>query len=224
LFLRRDGDALCARHCNRRATRVQRRKTAPQLARAARRRAICPRTNGGTAIAGGTAATVGGETYSAYALTVAARAFAARHATCSQCSEETLDVKNKLAPYAENFCESGIACLLTMVQGNVLALGLSHWIVASQTGLLAGAIVGTTVLAANLRRPWVVSLVLGGVTTLVDSAVHPATLGVSSLREAAVTGVGAFVLSFGVGALLRRLVRRGRAPQAAARQSPEESN
>jgi hypothetical protein len=133
-------------------------------------------------------------------------------------------MKNKLAPYAENICESGMACLLTMVQGNVLALGLSHWIVASQTGLLAGAIVGTTVLAANLRRPWMVSLVLGGATTLVDIAVHPATLGVSSLREAAVTGIGAFVLSLGVGSVLRRLMRREPAPQAPAQQTSETSN
>jgi len=129
-------------------------------------------------------------------------------------------MKNKLAPYAENMCESGIACLLTMVQGNVLALGLSHWIVATQTGLLAGAIVGTTVLAANLRRPWVVSLVLGGVTTVVDMTVHPATFGVSSLREAAITGVGSFVLSLGVAGVLRRLGRREAAPLSPASQTP----
>ena len=127
-------------------------------------------------------------------------------------------MQNKVAPYVENICESGIACLLTMVQGNVLALGLSHWIVASQTGLLAGAIVGTTVLAANLRKPWVVSLVLGSVTTLVDMAVHPATFGVSSLREAATTGVGSFVLSLGVAGVLRRLGRREAAAQYPAGQ------
>lgn len=113
-------------------------------------------------------------------------------------------MKMKLAPYAENVCESGVACLLTMVQGNVLALGLSHWIVASQTGLLAGAIVGTTVIAAELRKPWLVSLVLGGVTTFVDMVVHPATFGVASLREAVITGVGAFVLSLVVSGLLNR--------------------
>lgn len=113
-------------------------------------------------------------------------------------------MKNKVSLYAENVCESGIACLLTMVQGNVLALGLSHWIVASQTGLLAGAIVGTTAIAADLRRPWVVSLVLGSVTTLVDMLVHPATFGIAPLLEAVVTGVGAFALSLGAAALLHR--------------------
>jgi hypothetical protein len=113
-------------------------------------------------------------------------------------------MKTKLAPYAENMCESGLACLLTMVQGNVLALTASHWLIASQTGLLAGAIVGTTVVAAKLRRPWVVSLVLGAATTAVDATVHAATFGLGSLIEAAVTGVGAFLLSLAVSRTLAR--------------------
>ncbi len=108
-----------------------------------------------------------------------------------------------ITPYAENVCESGLACVLTMVQGNVLALTLSHWLIASQTGLLAGAIVGTTVVAAKLRRPWVVSLVLGVVTTAVDALVHPATFGAASLTEACVTGLGAFALSLAVSATVR---------------------
>jgi hypothetical protein len=100
-------------------------------------------------------------------------------------------MKIKLAPYAENICESGISCLLTMVQGNMLALTLAHWLVASQT-------------AAKLRQPWIVSLVLGAVTTAVDAFVHRATFGFVSLAEAVVTGVGAFVLSLAVNWTLRR--------------------
>jgi hypothetical protein len=124
-------------------------------------------------------------------------------------------MKIKLAPYAENICESGISCLLTMVQGNVLALTLSHWFVASQTGLLAGAIVGTTVIAARLRQPWVVALVLGTVTTAVDAFVHPANFGVASLTEAVVTGVGSFILSLVISKTLQRwrAGRSRRAPQ-----------
>jgi hypothetical protein len=128
--------------------------------------------------------------------------------------ERRLLVKEKLAPYAENACESGIACLLTMVQGNVLALGLSHWIVASQTGLLAGAIAATIALAAKLRRPWAIGLVLGATTTLADLLVHGRPFDAVWLREAAITGSSAFVLSLGVGALLRR-ARRARASAAA---------
>jgi hypothetical protein len=121
-------------------------------------------------------------------------------------------MKIKLAPYAENICESGISCLLTMVQGNVLALTISHWLIASQTGLLAGAIVGTTVIAAKLRRPWVVSLVLGIATTAVDAVVHPTTFGFDSLAEAAVTGAGAFALSLVLSETLQRWRQRRAAP------------
>ena len=113
-------------------------------------------------------------------------------------------MKIKLTPYAENMCESGIACLLTMVQGNVLALGLSHWIIASQTGLIAGAIVGTTAIAAKLRQPWVVAIVLGAVTTAVDLFVHPTTSPIRTVLEAVVTGVAAFALSLVVSAAVRR--------------------
>lgn len=123
-------------------------------------------------------------------------------------------MKIKLTPFAENMCESGLACLLTMVQGNVLSLGLWHWIVASQTGLLAGAIVGTTVIAAKLRQPFVVSLTLGAATTAADMLVHPATFVSSALPEAFITGVGAFLLSLLGSAALRR--RRPPADSASA--------
>ena len=117
---------------------------------------------------------------------------------------KTRVLKTKLTPYAESMCESGFACLLTMVQGNVLAVGASHWLVASQTGLLSGVIVGTTVIAAKLRRPWLVSLTVGAATTVADAVVHRAALGAASLLEAAITGVGAFVLALCVGATLRQ--------------------
>ena len=42
----------------------------------------------------------------------------------------------RAGPMLENVTESAAACMLTMVQGNVLAFGLGHWIVASQTGIL----------------------------------------------------------------------------------------
>jgi hypothetical protein len=186
----------------------RRRKATARLARTAQWHLACPRRSDGSANDRGAATAVGGEALARPARTIAARASTARHALCSQRCEETFDMKSKVAPYAENFCESGIACLLTMVQGNVLVLGLSHWIAASRTGLLAGAIVGTTVLVAKPKRPWIVALVLGGVTTLVDMAVHPASLGLSSLGEAAITGAGALVLSLGAGSAARRIVRR----------------
>jgi hypothetical protein len=116
-------------------------------------------------------------------------------------------MNRKLATYAENMCESGIACLLTMVQGDVLALTASHWLVASQTGMLAGAVAATTLIAAKLRRPWVISLVLGVATTAVDALVHSTHFVLESLAEAAVTGVGAFVLALGVNQAFARARR-----------------
>jgi len=124
-------------------------------------------------------------------------------------------VKHRFTPYLERTCEAGMACMLTMVQGNLLALTLTHWLIASQTGLLAGAIASTTVLAAGLRRPWLISLTLGVVTIPVDAFVHPGKFEMGGISEAVVTGVGAFVLSLAASAVVRAVKRR-RARQAAA--------
>ena len=105
-------------------------------------------------------------------------------------------MKSKIWPYVENVTEAGCACLITMVQGNPLALSVAHWIIASQAGLIAGAIAGTTILAAKLRKQWVISLTLGAVTAMVDFYVHPGAFGTMAIAEAIVTGVGAASLSY----------------------------
>jgi hypothetical protein len=105
-----------------------------------------------------------------------------------------------------------MACMLTMAQGNLLALTLSHWLIASQTGLLAGAIASTTVIAARLRRPWLISLVLGLVTIPVDAFVHPGQFEMGGVSEAVLTGAGAFVLSLAAAAVVRAIARRRAAP------------
>ena len=116
-------------------------------------------------------------------------------------------MKSKISPYVENITEAGCACLITMLQGNLLALGVAHWIVASQTGLIAGAIAGTTILAAKLRKQWVISLTLGVVTATVDFYVHPGTFGTTAIAEAMVTGVGAALFSY-IASLLFMLRRK----------------
>jgi hypothetical protein len=123
-------------------------------------------------------------------------------------------VKHRLTPYLERTCEAGMACMLTMVQGNLLALTLTHWLIASQTGLVAGAIASTTVIAARLRRPWLISLTLGIVTVPVDAFVHPGKFEMGGVGEAVVTGVGAFVLSLAASTAVRVLASR-KARQAA---------
>jgi hypothetical protein len=112
-------------------------------------------------------------------------------------------MKNKAAPFLENIAESATACLVTMVQGNLLALSLSHWLIASRTGVIAGAVATAAILLARTKRQWVISVVLGVVTAVVDYFVHPGRFGPAAM-EAVVTGLGAAVLSYLVGAAVRR--------------------
>lgn len=112
-------------------------------------------------------------------------------------------MKAKLKPFIENITESGAACLVTMVQGNVLALGLSHWVIASQTGLVAGTTAAVAILLAKTRSRWVMAGILGIATAIVDYFAHPGMIGPIFL-EAVITGVGAAILSFVVGTLIRR--------------------
>jgi hypothetical protein len=117
---------------------------------------------------------------------------------------------NKLTPYLENISEATAACLLTMVQGNLLVLGISHWIIASQTGIVAGLIASTALLLAKTDKRWLVSLVLGLVTAVVDFYIHPGMFG-SVATEAIVTGIAAAFLSYSIGTIVRLLRRRKRA-------------
>ena len=112
-------------------------------------------------------------------------------------------MNKKLAPYVEYFAESTTACLVTMVQGNLLALGLGHLLIASQTGIAAGAIAYVAMLFANTGRQWMISTVLGIATGVVDFFVHPGMFGMAA-TEAIVTGIGAAALSFLVGNAIRR--------------------
>jgi uncharacterized membrane protein YdcZ (DUF606 family) len=117
-------------------------------------------------------------------------------------------VKGKrVAPFAEYLAESTTACLITMVQGNVLALTLGHVVIASQTGVVAGLIAAITLAFAKTDRRWVVSAVLGVATAVVDYFVHPGMFGAVA-TEAIVTGLAAAVISYLVGTVLRYFRRK----------------
>lgn len=107
----------------------------------------------------------------------------------------------KVLPLLENVGESTAACLLTMVQGNLLLLGVSHWIIASQTGIVAGLLASVTLLLAKTDNRLVVALILGLITGVVDYFVHEGMFGPEA-AEAVVTGLGAAVLSYVVGTLI----------------------
>ena len=90
-----------------------------------------------------------------------------------------------------------------MVQGNVLALGVGHWIVASQTGVAAGGLATVALWASGGRGRWVVAGGLAVATGIVDYLVHPGGFG-PVVAEAAVTGVGAGALSLAVSSIRAR--------------------
>lgn len=117
-------------------------------------------------------------------------------------------MKKKITPFVENIAESGAACLVTMVQGNLLALGLSHWIIASQTGLVAGTAAAAAIVLAKTDNRWIIAGILGLSTAVVDYFIHPGMFGPIAM-EAIVTGLGAAVLSYALGTAIRAIRQRG---------------
>jgi hypothetical protein len=109
-------------------------------------------------------------------------------------------------PLLENTSEATVACLVTMVQGNVLAIGVEHLVIASQTGLTAGTAATIAMLLAKPQRRGFIAVMLGAITTVVDYLVHPGMFG-TVLTEAVVTGAGAAVLSYGVSWLIEAFRR-----------------
>ena len=89
-----------------------------------------------------------------------------------------------------------------MVHGNVLALTVRHWLIASQTGLLAGAITAIAILVSKATRPWIISTLFGLITAGADYFMHPGMLG-PFLSEALITGLAAGLLSYVAPVLLR---------------------
>jgi hypothetical protein len=116
-------------------------------------------------------------------------------------------MNKKVSLLVENFSEATVACLVTMVQGNVLSIGLGHLIIASQTGLAAGAIATIAVVVSKSHRRGLVALVLGVTTTVVDYLIHPGMFG-SVFTEAIVTGVGAALLSLVVSTAIHAVRKR----------------
>jgi len=116
-------------------------------------------------------------------------------------------VKENTKSLVEGVSESTVACLLAMVQGNVLALTASHLLIATQTGVVAGVLAFTVSLLARANSSWAMPLLLGMFTAVVDYYVHPGSFG-DVATEAIVTGLVAGLLSYLVGALIRLKRRR----------------
>jgi O-antigen ligase len=113
----------------------------------------------------------------------------------------------RAAPVLENVTEAATACMLTMVQGNILAFGLGHWIVASQTGIAAGVVATVALWLSGGRGRWAVAGILGLATAGVDYLVHPSGFG-PAIAEPIVTGLAAGALSLIAATVRERWVRR----------------
>ena len=110
-------------------------------------------------------------------------------------------MKKKIAPLIEYFSEATTACLVTMVQGNLLSLTVGHLIIASQTGIFAGILASLVIIFANIKRIEIIAITLGVFTAIVDYYMHPGMFG-SIATEAIVTGLGAGLLSYFIGLLI----------------------
>jgi uncharacterized membrane protein len=117
-------------------------------------------------------------------------------------------MKKKIIPFIENIAESGAACLITMVQGNILLLGVSHWVIASETGLIAGTASAAAIMLAKTESRLIIAGVLGLTTAIVDYFVHPGMIGTTAVTEAIVTGIGGAVLSYIAGTILMKFRKR----------------
>ena len=125
-------------------------------------------------------------------------------------------LKKRIVLLIEYASESTTACLVMMVQGNMLALTASHLLIASQTGIIAGSVASVAILAARTRTRWIISVMLGVATAVVDFFVHPGMFG-PVFMEALLTGVGAALLSYLVGIAVQSLREKRMAKTATDR-------
>ena len=79
--------------------------------------------------------------------------------------------------------------------------------IASQTGIVAGAVASLIVVITKTRARWIVSIVLGTATAIEDFFVHPGQFGPIA-AEAAVTGLGAGLLSYQAGTAVAHIRSR----------------
>jgi hypothetical protein len=105
----------------------------------------------------------------------------------------------KIKEITEKWTSAGAACLLTMVQGNVFALNLPHWITAAKTATGA-TIIYLVCLYLPKVKEWLKTrlggaVLIGLATFFADLGMHPTHFGYW-WTEALVTAIGATVVSF----------------------------
>ena len=107
----------------------------------------------------------------------------------------------RFGPLLENVSESATACMITMLQGNLFAMTLGHWIIASRTGVISGAAATAALVLSGGRKRVTVALLLALATFAADYWSHPSHFG-GAVTEALVTALAAGGLSLVVGRIL----------------------
>lgn len=100
---------------------------------------------------------------------------------------------NRLKKTGETFGQAWVACLLTMVQGNLTVLTLYHAQVAAKTGILTAIAYFVCGFFTKLDNKWANAMVVGILTSVADIIIHPTHFG-DWWNEGLVTGIGAGVL------------------------------
>jgi integral membrane sensor domain MASE1 len=103
----------------------------------------------------------------------------------------------RLALCGHKAVEAGSVCLLLMVQGNLAAATLTHFGIASRTGLAAvlpALFVTFTRYARHLANRWTSSAFFAICTFIADSLMHESHYP-GEYTEAALTALGAFSFS-----------------------------
>ena len=101
-------------------------------------------------------------------------------------------VKHAIKGFLKRFAGSCPACLINMVQGNLLVLTLHHWIVALETGLLTGTfwLVFALTPLRKFENDAIIFILL---TAVADLIIVPSHFG-GRFGEAVSTGVTAAIL------------------------------
>jgi hypothetical protein len=116
-------------------------------------------------------------------------------------------LRQRAEEFVGHTVESACACAVVMVQGQLFLLSAAHWLIALQTGLIAGALSSMLLAFGRAPRPWVLAVVLGGATAVADFIVHSGDF-TEVLVEAIVTGVGAAILAYALTHAFRWLRRK----------------
>lgn len=120
-------------------------------------------------------------------------------------------LSQKLKVFVTPFCEATPACLLVMVQGNILLATIGHLQKAVETGFITG--VGVLILSSFthrwFRNKYLVAGITGGVCFIADLFVHPTHFG-GYTSEAMVTGAITALISLALNFIGKKLFAHSR--------------